>query len=110
MTRLSVRVPVDGAAVHKFIDDVQAGRLCFPLPDVAPVAGIGLASLVAACRERVVAHIDYDDTLSMTREQVQDLLHRLGPDGDLTDDALAEAFLRDQLQPDRLNRRLWAVK
>lgn len=111
MTTLPARIPIDGASVGRFIDAVQNGtRLCFPLDEVAPVAGVNVAYLEAACWQRLVEHISFYGAVSMTAQQVQALVFRLGPDGDLTNDVLADAYLREQSRPDRLNRHLWAVK
>lgn len=110
MSRLPVRTPIDGAAVGRFIDGAQNGRLAFRLPEVAPVAGIGLAYLTAACRQLAVEHIDFHGALAMTPQQVQTLLYRVAGTGDLTDGVLAETFLRDQVQPEQFGRHLWAVK
>lgn len=108
MSHLPIRQPINPNAVIDFLADAAAGRLVFNLDTVAPVVGLNLAYLETACHQFVVEHVDYHGNLGFTADQVRLLLARLGS-GDLDDATLAEAFLRDQSQPDRLNRHLRAV-
>jgi hypothetical protein len=108
---LPIHTPIDAVAAFQFAADIlHARRFCFSLGQVAPVVGVRPLYLEAACQQLLVEHTAFHNTLGMTPDQVQALLLRLGPDGDLTDNVLAEAYLREQSRPEHLNRHLWAVK